>query len=154
MVIFDEFHERSVHADMGLAFTLDVLETLREDLRLLVMSATINAQKVASLIGVDVPAPIIDCPGRTHPVDIRWLPRKSKQRLEDATVAAVGKALEYKGDVLVFLPGIAEINRVVGQLKRKYSDILVVALYGGLDSSAQDEALQPDARRRPSNCFH
>ncbi len=148
VVIFDEFHERSVHADMGLAFTLDVADTIRHDLRILVMSATIDAQKVADLIGTGDPAPIVDCPGRTHPVTIRWRPRKKRQRLEDVVVAAVDVALSEPGDVLVFLPGIGEIRRVVSTLSDNRNDIVALPLYGALDSTAQDEALRFDPTRR------
>lgn len=149
LVIFDEFHERSIHADMGLAFTLDVADTIRDDLRILVMSATIDASKVADLLGRNRPAPIVDCPGRTYPVDVRWRPRKKRQRIEDATVAAVDMALKEEGDVLVFLPGVGEIRRVVDSLSRSRPDIVALPLYGALDASAQDEALRynPMSRR-------
>ena len=147
-VLFDEFHERSIHADMGLAFTLDVMETIRPDLRLVVMSATIDAQRVARLLGGDSPAPVVDCPGRSFPVDIKWRPRKRRQRLEDAVVSAVNAAQGLPGDILVFLPGVAEIRRVVGQLDGLDAGLKVLPLYGGLDSSAQDQALTFDPHQR------
>ncbi len=141
-VIFDEFHERSVHADVGLALALDVRETIRPDLRVLVMSATIDAPAVAGLVGGDgEPAPVIDCLGRTHPVEILWRPRNRKDRLEPAVVAAVRDALDQPGDVLVFLPGVAEIRRTVAELNRSV-DATVFPLYGALSAAEQDAALR------------
>ncbi len=148
-VIFDEFHERSVHADMGLAFALDTAETLREDLRILVMSATIDAQKIAHLLSdTKEPAPIVACEGRTYPVDIRWRPRKQKERLENAMMRAVEEALNEPGDVLAFMPGIAEIRRLVNSIQQKYPQVSALPLYGGLDSAAQDEALRANPAKR------
>lgn len=158
-VIFDEFHERSIHADLGLALTLEVRADIRPDLRLLVMSATIDADAVAAL--VDAPAPI-SAPGRTFPIDIRWRPQKvnSKQRggrgrqgkrrdeLELAVASAVEEALDEPGDVLVFLPGVGEIRRAVAEIERR-TDAVVLPLYGALSSEEQDRALQtiPGQRR-------
>lgn len=154
-VIFDEFHERSIHADLGLALTIEAREALRPDLRILIMSATIDADAVADLLGgEDGPAPIIDCPGRTHPVDIAWRPMKRRQRVEDATADAVAAALtpgadaaDDPGDVLAFLPGMGEIRRTVEQLHGRV-DAAVLPLYGALDASEQDAALRPVPGRR------
>ncbi len=159
-VIFDEFHERSVHADLGLALTLEVRSDIRPDLRLLVMSATIDADAVAGLIGAPQ---AITCPGRTFPIDIRWRPMKvargrgnrgrggaPKQRrdLSAAVGDAVVEALTEPGDVLVFLPGVGEIRRAVAEIERR-TDATVLALYGALSSDEQDRALQtiPGKRR-------
>lgn len=142
-VIFDEFHERSVHADIGLALTLDVRETIRPELRLLVMSATIDADAVAALIGGSTgPAATIDCPGRSHPVEILWRPRAQRDRIEAAVTAAVTEALADPGDVLVFLPGVGEIRRTVDALKSAV-DADVRPLYGALSADEQDAALRP-----------
>jgi ATP-dependent helicase HrpB len=151
-VLFDEFHERSLHADLGLALALEARETIREDLRLLVMSATIDAAAVADLVGGEQPAPVIDCPGRTFPIDVTWLPTKPKQRLEQATADAVIRALNTTpdrtdGDVLVFLPGMAEIRRTVDTLRPRV-DADVVPLYGALDPAEQDAALRAVPGRR------
>ncbi len=161
-LIFDEFHERSVHADLGLALALEVREGLRPDLRLLVMSATIDAEAVAKLVGANG---AISCPGRTFPIDVRYEPIKSAKKssrrrrgsrhvgprrddLDAAVVSAVGTALEEPGDVLVFLPGVGEIRRAVSALERS-SDVAVLPLYGALSSQDQDRALQtlPGQRR-------
>jgi len=147
VVIFDEFHERSVHADLGLALTLEVREEIRPELRLLVMSATIDAAAVAKLLGGEAPAPVIECAGRTHPVDVIWRPRGKRDKLEPAVVGAVREALEHPGDVLVFLPGVGEITRTVRELQGRI-DAEVRPLYGALSSSEQDQALQTIPGRR------
>ncbi len=159
-VIFDEFHERSIHADLGLALTLEVRAGIRPDLRLLVMSATIDAAAVAALI--EAPG-TISCPGRTFPIDVRWKPMKinkgrggrgrggaPKQRneLEIAVADAVEEALDEPGDVLVFLPGVGEIRRCVDEISKR-TPAVVLPLYGALSSQEQDRALQtiPGQRR-------
>ncbi len=150
VLLFDEFHERSVHADLGLALALEAREAFREDLRILVMSATIDAESVAKLIGSGSdPAPAISCPGRSFPIEIKWSPQTKRDRLEDAVTAGVGKALDQAGDVLVFCPGIGEIRRSVERISATWPDLYVVPLYGGLDSGDQDAALRqhPDRRR-------
>ena len=147
-VLFDEFHERSIHADLGLALTLEAKETIREDLRVLVMSATIDAEAVAALIGSDgEPAPVIECEGRTFPVDVTWRPMNKRDRLEHAVSAAVTAALANPGDVLVFLPGIGEIRRTADQL-RNTVDADIHPLYGALSAEEQDAALQISPGRR------
>ncbi|MEM7326473.1 MAG: ATP-dependent helicase HrpB, partial [Actinomycetota bacterium] len=148
-VIFDEFHERSIHADLGLALALEAREAIREDLRLLVMSATIDADAVAALLGGDgQPAPVIDCPGRSFPVDISWKPMAKRDRLEQSVGAAVRHALTQPGDVLIFLPGVGEIRRTVDELRRTI-DHQVFPLYGALGADEQDAALRavPGQRR-------
>ena len=159
-VIFDEFHERSIHADLGLALILEVRADIRPDLRLLVMSATIDADAVAELI--EAPA-AISCPGRTFPIDVRWRPqkiqkgsrsrgrggpKKRRNELELAVAETVVEALEEPGDVLVFLPGVGEIRRAVTEIER-HTNAAVLPLYGALSSEDQDRALQtiPGQRR-------
>ncbi len=148
-VLFDEFHERSVHADLGLALALESQEAFRPDLRILVMSATIDAKAVAQLIGDQArPAPIIACPGRQHPIDITWRPVTGRQRIDEAAAEATSRAIRgADGDLLVFLPGIGEIRRTVERLDGRV-DADVLALYGGLDPEAQDAALRPIPGRR------
>lgn len=161
-VLFDEFHERSIHADLGLALTLEVRESIRPDLRLLVMSATIDAHAVAALVGAGgeggtvgddhgengEPAPVIECAGRTFPIDVRWRPRKGRDKLEAVVWSAVAEALTEPGDVLVFLPGVGEIKRSIGEISR-HTDAAVLPLYGALKSDEQDAALRtiPGQRR-------
>jgi ATP-dependent helicase HrpB len=148
-VIFDEFHERSVHADLGLALALEVRDEIRNDLRVLVMSATIDAEAVAQLLGGDgESSPVVDCAGRSHPVDVIWRPRGKRDKVEPAVVSAVQEALEHPGDVLVFLPGVGEITRTVRQLQGRV-DAEVLPLYGALSPAEQDAALQiiPGRRR-------
>ncbi|MDP3299813.1 MAG: helicase-related protein, partial [Phenylobacterium sp.] len=136
-VIFDEFHERSLDADLGLALALDTQSLLREDLRLLVMSATLDGAAVARLMG---DAPVIESLGRAFPVETRYLGRSDALRLEDAVVRAIERALaEESGGVLVFLPGQGEILRTAERLRR--DDVRVAPLYGALDPKAQDLAV-------------
>ena len=178
LVIFDEFHERSLQADLGLALALDVRRHLRPDLRLLVMSATLDGDRVAALLG-DAPAaarpaaetgattpdpaarstvgaaaagggpaPIVTSESRAHPVEVRWAPRRSRERLEPAVVAAIRRVLrtEPEGDVLAFLPGAGEITRTAEQLAGALpadDGVDVHLLYGALPAGEQDAALAP-----------
>jgi ATP-dependent helicase HrpB len=149
LVIFDEFHERSLHADLGLALAVDARRHLRPDLRLLVMSATLDGDRVAALLGAGgPPAPVVTSEGRAHPVEMRWSPRRSRDRLEPAVVAAVRRALQDPpdGDVLVFLPGAGEIERTAEQLAQALpadGDVDLHRLYGALPAGEQDAALVP-----------
>jgi ATP-dependent helicase HrpB len=152
-VLFDEFHERSLDADLGLALARESQAILREDLRLLVMSATLDIAGVSRLLaradGVD--APVIQAEGRMFPVQTRYLGRNPVERLEDAVTRAVVEALgEETGSVLVFLPGQGEIHRVAQKLAERVRDpaVDVVALYGGLERAAQDRAIEPAAPGR------
>jgi ATP-dependent helicase HrpB len=152
-VIFDEVHERNLTTDLGLALTLDVAAALRPDLRILAMSATVDTAQFAGLLATDgESAPVIVAEGRTHPVDVRWLPRRRDDRLEAAISGAVGRALaEEDGDVLVFLPGIGEILRCRDRLEAEVGpDIDVRPLAGALTTTEQDLALAPSppGRRR------
>ncbi len=143
LVIFDEFHERSLDADAGLALALECRRHLREDLRLLVMSATLEGGPVARLLG---DAPIVTSLGRSHPVALRYLDRPPGDRLESGVAAAIRRALEEEeGSLLVFLPGGPEIRRVERLLAGTAIDpgVSVVPLYGDLPPEAQDEAIRP-----------
>ena len=142
IVIFDEFHERSLHADLGLALCLETRDVLREDLRLLAMSATMEAEPVAHLLG-DVP--VVRSSGRSYPVTTRYLERRSDAPLERLVERAVRRALEETGgDVLVFLPGVREIRRVAEYLSDLSArGFLIAPLHGGLSHEEQDRALAP-----------
>jgi len=150
LVIFDEVHERNLPTDLGLALALDSRRSLRPDLRLLAMSATADTKGLVRVLGDDTP--VITSDGRQFPVDVRWAPMGKQQRLEDAVVDVVSRALrDDEGDVLVFMPGIAEINRVVQGLERRVPEnVDVLALAGALSLADQDRALAPSppSRRR------
>jgi ATP-dependent helicase HrpB len=147
-VVFDEFHERSLDADLGLALALDAAEGLRDDLRLLVMSATLDGARVANLMPG---AALIESEGRAYPVETRYLGRDPAQRFEDQVARAVSRALaEEEGSLLVFLPGQAEINRVAAALEErvKSPNVDLAPLYGAMDARAQDRAVAPAAPGR------
>jgi len=145
-VLFDEFHERSLNADLGLALTLESRAALRPDLRLLVMSATIDGAAVARLLGG---APVIESRGRVHPVETRHLGDTPLAEIEAATVSAIHRALaEESGSVLVFLPGEREIRRVADRLGDLGASITLHPLYGALPPREQDEAIRPAAGGR------
>jgi ATP-dependent helicase HrpB len=142
-VLFDELHEMNLHTELGLALTLDAIEGLRPDLRILAMSATLDAEPVAALLG---DAPVIRSGGRIFPVEIRYAERPVDRRgLVPAVVAAVRRALsEQAGDLLAFLPGSGEINRCLDQLAGLTREgVEVLALHGSLPGKAQDRALNP-----------
>lgn len=142
-VLFDEFHERSLDADLGLAFALESQAALRDDLRLMVMSATLDVEAVASLL--DRP-PVIAAEGRMYPVETRYLGRDPAERLEVAVVRAIQTALAADtGSLLVFLPGQSEIHRVARLLAERLRDpaVDIAPLYGALDKAEQDRALEP-----------
>jgi ATP-dependent helicase HrpB len=139
--VFDEFHDRSLDADLGLALCLQSQSLLRDDLRLLVMSATLDGVGVARLLDG---APVITSEGRAFPVETRHLDPSASRRIEDAVAATVLRALdEEKGNILVFLPGVAEIRRVERQLRDAAlgTNVLVAPLYGDLSQEAQDQAI-------------
>ncbi|MBW3616162.1 MAG: ATP-dependent helicase HrpB [Proteobacteria bacterium] len=145
-VLFDEFHERSLDADLGLAFALDAQSVLRPDLRLLVMSATLDGARVAGLLGPgDQPAPLVRSEGRAFPIETRHLGRDPALPTEDQVSRAVRQALaDEPGSLLVFLPGQAEIRRVERQLaERLPSDAILAPLYGALTPAEQDRAVDP-----------
>ncbi|TAI62445.1 ATP-dependent helicase HrpB [Bradyrhizobium sp. Leo170] len=142
-VLFDEFHERSLDADLGLALARDAQQGLREDLRLLVMSATLDGARVAKLLG---DAPVVESEGRAFPVETRYLGRKVDVPMERQMADAIATALRADpGSVLAFLPGAAEIRRTQNFLEERIHDaaIEIVPLFGALDASVQDRAIAP-----------
>jgi ATP-dependent helicase HrpB len=142
-VLFDEFHERSLDADLGLALALDCQRGLREDLRIMPMSATLDGARVAQLLG---DAPVIASEGRAFPVETRYLGRDANARIEDQMTDAVMRALRAEsGSILAFLPGQSEIQRTLERLKERIGDptVVLAPLYGAMDMKAQDLALAP-----------
>ncbi|WP_420134834.1 ATP-dependent helicase HrpB [Rhodopseudomonas sp.] len=142
-VLFDEFHERSLDADLGLALARDAQQGLREDLRILVMSATIDGARVARLLG---DAPVVESLGRAFPVETRYLGRRSDAPIERQMAEAIASALRGDaGSVLAFLPGAAEIRRTETMLRERVQDpaVEIVPLFGALDAAVQDRAIQP-----------
>ena len=150
MVIFDEFHERSMNADLALALCLDIRRGLREDLKIMVMSATLDCGPVASLLGG---APVISAGGEAFPVEERYLPDDRNRRLEESIRGAAAAALrESSGDILVFLPGAGEI-RACGELLRQLPGsrqgiISIHPLYGDLPFEEQERAILPSEKRK------
>ncbi|WP_036240337.1 ATP-dependent helicase HrpB [Mesorhizobium sp. STM 4661] len=146
-VLFDEFHERSLDGDFGLALALDVQGALRPDLRLLVMSATLDGVRVSRLLAN---APVIESEGRAFPVDISYDERPAGTAIEDAMAKAIRAALaKESGSVLAFLPGQREIERTAERLRDRIgADTDIVPLYGQLDGKAQDAAIRPAAPGR------
>jgi ATP-dependent helicase HrpB len=142
MVIFDEFHERTLTADLGLALSCEVQE-MREDLKIMIMSATMDNQRTSKVLGS---IPIITGKGRCFPVEVEYLPRPSTEYLIPRTVKAIYRALsEQEGDILVFLPGAGDIRRVQAQIK---GDCLCLPLYGNLSQQEQDRIFCPTEKRR------
>ncbi len=142
-VLFDEFHERSLDADLGLALAREAQQGLREDLRLLVMSATLDGARVAALLG---DATVVTSEGRAFAVETRYLGRDPRERIERPVADAVQRALRAEpGSVLVFLPGAGEIRRTETLLRERIADpaVDVVALFGALDARDQDRAIAP-----------
>ncbi|MDP2734456.1 MAG: ATP-dependent helicase HrpB [Hoeflea sp.] len=148
-VIFDEFHERALEADFGLALALDIQSGLREDLRILVMSATLDTQRVAVLLEN---CPVIESLGRSHPVETRYLDRAPGERIEISMANAI-EALHRgeAGSILAFLPGQGEIRQVAARLEGRLGPLTdIQPLYGGLSSADQDAAIRPapEGRRK------
>lgn len=147
-VIFDEFHERSLDADLGLALARDAQGLVREDLKILVMSATLDGARISALLDE---APVVESQGRMFPVDTRYLGRDERQRLEERVVRAVERALaEEAGSLLVFLPGQGEIRRTESLLRDRLRrpEVDVAPLYGALDPAEQDRAVAAAAPGR------
>lgn len=145
LVIFDEFHERNLVADLGLALTLHSRRLVREDLRVMVMSATLDTPRVATLLD---DAPVVTAEGRVYPIETRYAPPRDPRALDAAVAGTIRRALEQDhGDILVFLPGAGEINRV-RQLIGEPGAVDVLALHGSLGSDEQDRAIRPGDRRR------
>lgn len=138
-VLFDEFHERSLDADLGLALALETQTALNEALRIVIMSATLDVERVRSLLG----APVIQSDGRAFPVETKYLGR-TQDRLEDQMAKAIRRALAVEtGSILAFLPGAAEISRTAERLSDLPTDILICPLFGALSPGEQDEAIRP-----------
>lgn len=148
-ILFDEAHERHLDSDLGLALALETREVLREDLRVLVMSATIDGARFARLLGKD--APVVESKGRSFPLEIKWLGHDPSQRIEDAVASAVMIAWhEQQGDILAFLPGVGEIERVRERLEAKLPGTPVLPLHGQVEPAGQRAAIRrdPDGQRR------
>ena len=145
-VLFDEFHERNLQADLGLALTLQARDLFRPDLRVLVMSATLDTGPIAELLD----APLIESEGRSYPVEVHYRERPVKDRIEPAVAAKVEAALEETdGDVLVFLPGAGEIRRTESRLEdRVPPDVDLYPLFGNLPPEKQDRAIEPSPEGR------
>ena len=140
LIIFDEFHERSIHADLALMLALEVQEAYREDLKLLVMSATIDTEQISDYLNQ---APILKCPERSFPVEVEYL-GKAKSHLSIQVIKALNHVLQetVNGDILVFLPGQADIKRCIQlALEQNYSNVDFLPLYGGLPLSQQELVL-------------
>lgn len=149
LVIFDEFHERSLDADLALALTLDARANLNDALRLLVMSATLDTQRVSALLGG---APVVESGGKLFPVDVRYAAPRSGADLDAAVAEGALRALsETEGDILAFLPGGREIRGAQRALEARLAGrVHLFPLFGDLSSAEQDAALQPagDGRRK------
>ena len=148
LIIFDEFHERSLHADLALALCREVQSILREDLRILIMSATLDGAELSSLLGG---APVISSQGRQYPINLQYFPQEQqRQQLSSENIArqvsyAVRKAVqEEEGDLLVFLPGVGEIRKVEEKLRDAVPALSLHPLYGDLPQAAQQAALMPN----------
>ncbi len=147
-VLFDEFHERSLDADLGLALARDAQQGLREDLKILVMSATLDGARVATLLGN---APAVTSEGRAYPVETRYLGRDQRAPIERQVADAVLRALRADiGSLLVFLPGAGEIRRTETLLKERVADgnVDIVSLFGALDAREHDRAISPSPAGR------
>jgi ATP-dependent helicase HrpB len=147
-VLFDEVHERSLDSDFGLALALDAQGALRPDLRLLAMSATLDGERFAALMGG---APAIESEGRSFPIELRHLGRSAEKRIEDEMAAAIRRAVsEAEGGILAFLPGVAEIERTVERLEGLPAGIELHRLHGSLEPGAQRAAIAapPPGRRK------
>ena len=147
-VLFDEAHERHLDSDLGLALAIESQQVLRPELRLVVMSATIDGARFAGLLG---DAPVVESEGKAHPLTIRWLGARPDLRIEEAMTSAILTAWrEETGDILAFLPGVGEIERVRERLADKLPAALVLPLHGQCEPAAQRAAIRrdPQGRRR------
>ncbi|MEN9895362.1 MAG: ATP-dependent helicase HrpB [Pseudomonadota bacterium] len=141
-VLFDEFHERSLDADLGLALALDVQSGLREDLRILVMSATLDVEKIAATLGNP---PVIKSTGRSFPIDIRYQDRQAGERIDDAMARTILETCRTEeGSILAFLPGQSEILKTAEKLRGHVTqDTIIAPLFGSMSKAEQDAAIQP-----------
>lgn len=141
LLIFDEFHERSIHADLALALSLQLQQVLREDLKILIMSATLDADYLSGKLGN---CPVITSTGRQFPVNVQYVQQESDQHISIRMASAIRKALnEETGDILAFLPGSGEIRRVEETLAESDLTAIVYPLYGDLSMNKQQEAILP-----------
>lgn len=146
MVIFDEFHERSLHSDLSLALCRDLQQILREDLRILIMSATLDGMQLSSVLDQ---APVITSKGRQYPIEVRYTAIDANAPIAGQVTTVISKILkEETGDMLVFLPGVREIQQTADMLNERCSDIAVRPLYGELSLQAQQDAIKPDPQQR------
>ena len=146
-VLFDEAHERHLDSDLGLALALESRSILREDLRVLVMSATIDGARFAELLGADTP--IIESEGRAHPLRVEWLGSSPQVPVEDAMAQAIATAWREKaGDILAFLPGVREIERTRERVEARLPSAIVLPLHGQVDPAGQRAAIRRDAEGR------
>ncbi len=143
LIIFDEFHERSLHADLALALCREMQQVLREDLRILIMSATLDGEKLSSLLNN---APILTSLGRQYPISFQYLPSENDVPVHIQMAKAIRKAIkEHEGDILAFLPGSGEIQRTLELIEQdSYNNISIQALYSDLSLQKQQEAIQPN----------
>ena len=140
LIIFDEFHERSLHADLALALSLQVQQVLRDDLRILIMSATLDGERLSSILN----APIVTSAGRQYPISFQYIPQTEKIPIAVQVTRGIRKALQEKqGDVLAFLPGAGEINRTTELLAAENLPVTLYPLYGDLNFKKQQEAILP-----------
>ncbi|PFG35687.1 ATP-dependent helicase HrpB [Flavimobilis soli] len=159
-VVLDEVHERHLDSDLVLAMLVDVRAALRPDLAVVAMSATVEAGRTAALLGDDAaPAVVVSAEAALHPVDVEWRPLPARARrmdergvtpafLDHVAATVVQAAAEREGDVLVFVPGVREIDQVVRRLTSAGLDAAVLPLHGRLPADRQDAALMPGGRRR------
>lgn len=148
-VLFDEAHERHLDSDLGLALAIEAQSILREDLRLVIMSATIDGASFAGLMGEQVP--VIESEGRAYPLRVEWLGASPEKRVEDAMTSAVLAAWRAEeGDILAFLPGVGEIERTRERLQERLPDVPVLPLHGQVNPAMQRAAIRrdPEGRRR------
>jgi ATP-dependent helicase HrpB len=145
LIIFDEFHERSIHADIALALSREVQQILRPDLRLLIMSATLDVPQLAEMLK----APIVESKGKMYPVDIIYTNEQDLQQLPELSARTIARAVkEQEGDLLAFLPGQAEIRKTAEILSRTHGSFAIHSLYGQLSHAEQQAALMPDLHAR------
>lgn len=146
-VLFDEAHERHLDSDLGLALALESQQVLREDLRICVMSATIDGARFARLLGDD--APVIESDGKAHPLRLEWLGASPEKRIEDAMTSAILQAWrEEDGDILAFLPGVGEIERTRERLEERLSGVPILPLHRQVQPQDQRAAIRRDAQER------
>ncbi|WP_226019602.1 ATP-dependent helicase HrpB [Novosphingobium sp. FKTRR1] len=149
-VLFDEAHERHLDSDLGLALALESRAVLRDDLRVLVMSATLDGARFAALLGEGgAPAAVVESAGKAHPLAIRWLGSRPDQHTDQAVASAVVQAwAEEEGDILAFLPGVRDIARTADLLATRLPQALVLPLHGQVEPAAQRAAIRRDAQGR------